>query len=194
MPRSHVTLDDGFQPEAVVVVNEDSEVFDPTGLVSALADIKDAVDGVTAAVLDASDAADRGTYLDVQLTNAQVLALRATPHTLVPAPGTNRAVMVDEVHMVCDAAAGAYTETADNIVVEYASGTDIVAIETTGFIDQGSVQVRNIRTDRSALTAPVANSLVRLFNNGDGEFGGGNAANTLSVRVYYHVVDTIAFS
>jgi len=30
--------------------------------------------------------------------------------------------------------------------------------------------------------------------SGDGEFGGGNAANTVSIRVYYHVVPAAAFN
>jgi len=129
----------------------------------------------------------------VQLTNAQVLALRATPITLVAAGGANTAILVEEVYLVADAAAGAYTESADNLAVEYADGTDILTIETTGWVDQAAVGARRARP-AIALDTPVANSAVRLFNNGDGEFGGGNAANTLSVEVIYRVVSTVAFS
>lgn len=129
----------------------------------------------------------------VQLTNAQVLAVRATPITLVAAPGANKAIVVEEVHMVCDAAAGAYTETADNLAIEYSGGTDILTVETTGFLDQAAVGARWARP-AIALTTPVANEAVQISNNGDGEFGGGNAANTLSVEVIYRVVDTVAFS
>ena len=134
------------------------------------------------------------TFVDVQLTNAQMLAVRATPIQLVATPGANKAVVVDDVHMVSSAAAGAYTETADNLVVEYGDGTDIVAVETTGFVDQASVQVREIKPNYSALFTPLANQLVQLKNSGDGEFGGGNAANTFSLRVHYHVVDMVAFT
>ena len=41
--------------------------------------------------------------------------------------------------------------------------------------------------------ADVVDKNLVLQNVGDGEFGGGNAANTLSIRVWYSVVDTIAF-
>ena len=128
-----------------------------------------------------------------RLTNAQVKALRATPQTLIPAPGAGRTIIVESVDVVCAASAAAYTETADNIVVEYSGGTDIVEIETTGFIDQASVQTRTIRP-AATLTTPVANEAVQLKNNGDGEFGGGNAANSMSLRIRYRVVPTAAFA
>ena len=96
---------------------------------------------------------ERLNFADVQLTNAQMLALRATPVALVPAPGAGWAIVVDKVHMFFDRAA-AYT----------------------------------------TLFTPVANSGVRIANSGDGEFGGGNAANTVSIRVYYHVVPAAAFN
>jgi hypothetical protein len=39
---------------------------------------------------------------------------------------------------------------------------------------------------------PVANATVAIVNSGDGEFGSGNAANTLTIRTEYKIVDTIA--
>ena len=136
---------------------------------------------------------ERLNFADVQLTNAQMLALRATPVTLVPAPGAGWAIVPDKVHMFFDRAA-AYTETADNLVIEYASGADIMTVETTGFIDQATDQVRLQAPAYTTLFTPVANSGVRIANSGDGEFGGGNAANTVSIRVYYHVVPAAAFN
>lgn len=154
--------------------------------------------GVTAIgaskVLPSMVEADLARYADVQLTNAQVLALRATPITLVSAPGANRATLVHAIYAMCDSAAAAYTETADNIAIEYGDGTDILVLETTGWIDAGAVSPVVMRPAVAQSTALVANSVVRAFNNGDGEFGGGNVANTLSFRVYYSVVDTVAFS
>lgn len=128
-----------------------------------------------------------------RFTNAQVKALRATPQTLIPAPGAGRAIIVESVDLVCSAAAAAYTESADNLVVEYSGGTDIVEVEATGFVDQAAVETRSIRT-AATLTTPVANEAVQLKNNGDGELGGGNAANTLSVRIRYRVIPTTAFA
>lgn len=129
----------------------------------------------------------------VQLTNAQALALRATPITLVAAPGANRAIKVESVTIVSDAAAGVYTETADNIAIEYADGTDILTIETTGLIDQAAIETRHQNAPAATLTTPVANSAVRALNNGDGEWGGGNAANSISIMVVYRIIPTAKF-
>ena len=131
--------------------------------------------------------------LDVQLTNAEMLALRAAPVTLVPAPGADRAVIVERVHVVSDSGGGAWTETADNMDVRYAGSTVIMTLESTGLIDTGDVQTRH-QAPAEAVATPIPNSAVELFNNGDGEFGGGDGANSFSVRVWFRVADTVAFS
>lgn len=178
-----------FPAGSVLDLDAAAGILLPAAAEIATADLADGA--VTAGKVEA----DLLRYADVQLTNAQILALRATPITLVGAPGANRAILVHAVYFVLDAAAGAYTETADNLAVEYASGADVLTIETTGLVDQAAVSLGRA-APAVALTVPavVANSAVRLFNSGDGEFGGGNAANTLSVRTYYSVVDTVAFA
>ena len=130
---------------------------------------------------------------DVQLTNAEMLALRATPIPLVPDPGADRAVIVERVHVVSDSGGAAWTETADNLDVRYAGSTVILTLETTGLIDTGNVQTR-YQAPAEAVATPIPNSAVELFNNGDGEFGGGDVANSFSVRVWFRVADTVAFS
>lgn len=124
----------------------------------------------------------------VRLTNTQFKECRATPVELVPAPGTGRAIVVESVDMLIDASAAAYTESTDNLAVEYSGGTDILTIEATGFVDQAAVEFRTVKPAVS-LTEPVENEAVELFNSGDGEFGGGNAANYVEVTVRYRVVD-----
>jgi len=136
-------------------------------------------------------------YKDVQLTNDEVKALRATPIQIVPAPGTNKALVYQGHHMVAKSASGAWTESADNLVLEYGDGSDIETIETTGFLTAGGTafDTQMSPPDRSTVgsNAIVANSKIQLKNSGDGEFGGGNAVNTLSVRVYYSIVPTTDF-
>lgn len=147
-------------------------------------------------VLSAAVEADLIRYTDTQLTNAQVLALNATPITLVAAPGANRAIVVHAIFGVCSAAAGAYTETAgQDMAVEYASGLDIQILDNTTFMTTAGVQANFWQPDFSAIAGLVvaANSAVRL-NKTIAEFGGGNAANTLSVRVYHSTVDMVAFT
>ena len=132
-------------------------------------------------------------YVDKQLTNAEVLAVRATPITLVAAPGSNKAIIVDKILAVCDSAAAGYTESTDNLAIQYSGGLDILTIESTGFVDGGDVQVRHQAPAEAVVVLPP-NEAVEVFGSGDGELGGGNAANTLSFRIWYHTVPTVAFT
>lgn len=139
---------------------------------------------------------DHLAYTDVQLTNAQILALAGTPITLVGDPGANKAVIVWLVWLYIDRnASQPYTETADNLVVEYTGSTDIMTIETTGFVDTIFDEGRIVRPayDPATPFKPVANLSVRILNNG-GEFGGGDASQTMSIRTYYSIVDMGPFT
>jgi hypothetical protein len=175
-----------------------------------------------------------------QLTNTNMLALEATPVTLIAAVAST-AIVVHKVALFFDWTAD-YTESADNIVIEYADGTDIVNIEATGFVDAGADAARVITPPNGALVeltganaacdttcggpcllgfddgaadaevvvvcsdaaadrclcyrpiVPVSNSAVRITTIGSGEYGGGNAANTVSIRIWYSEVPMAAFS
>ncbi len=131
--------------------------------------------------------------VSVTLTNAQVLAIRATPISLVAAPGASKRIVFHNVYIKAVLTAG-YTETADNLVVRYVGTTGVIvseAIETTGFIDQtGTVHTNGrAKLDAIATAAQCVNVALVLHNSGDGEFGGGNAANAVTVTTEYFVLD-----
>ncbi len=130
---------------------------------------------------------------DTQIANADVLTLRATQVELIAAPGAGLALIVHRVYIVVDDTAGAYTETTDDLAVEYADGVNITnTIDATPLVG-GGVQ----RTTIPALATqvvPDVNAAVQMDQTGGGEWGGGNAANTMSVRVWYSVVPAAAFS
>jgi len=142
--------------------------------------------------VSAGNAADSFIYTDtVELSNVNIKALRATPITLVAAPGAANIVEVISVVLILDYGTNVLTESADNLVVEYASGQDITAaIEMTGFIDQAADQMAFILPAGIA-TMTAANALndaVQIFNTGDGEIAG-NAANdtTMTVKISYRI-------
>jgi len=142
--------------------------------------------------LSSGSAADSFIYTDtIELSNANIKALRATPITLVAAPGADKFVEVISVVLILDYGTNVLTETTDNLVVEYnTSGVDITgAIEATGFIDAAADTIKiayPIITDVSA--ANTINLAVQLFNTGDGEYAG-NAANdtTMTAKVNYRI-------
>jgi hypothetical protein len=123
----------------------------------------------------------------VTLTNAQVLALRATPITLVAAPGAGKANIFERVQIEFDRT-GAYTESADNMAVKYTDGSGVAVsdtIESTGFADASADAV--ITAGPAASPLVTTNAALVLHNTGDGEFGGGNAANSWRVTTWYRV-------
>lgn len=125
----------------------------------------------------------------VPITNAEMLALRATPKQLVAAPGAGFALIYEGGHITIDYTA-AYTESADNIAVRYTngSGVQVSTTETTGFLDATADSIMTM-APIAPTTAPVAvNAALVLHNTGDGEWGGGNAANVITATVHYRIV------
>lgn len=144
-------------------------------------------------VLPSMVEADLIRYVDVQLTNAQMLALNATPITVLGTPGANKSVVVHRMWSWLVATAGAYTNGGGgDVALEFADGTDILVTTVAGYLDSGSDLGRH-QAPAVAAAALVANSAVRLFKV-TGELGGGNAANSWSVRIWYSIVDMAAFS
>lgn len=130
----------------------------------------------------------------VSLTNAQVLALRATPITIVSAPGAGKVTEFISCVILFDRTA-AYTETDDNLVVRYTGTTGLIvsqAIEMTGFIDAAAdaYTLGLPKIDPLGVKTLCENQVLVLHNSGDGEFGGGNAANVVRVRTQYRVHPT----
>jgi len=74
-----------------------------------------------------------------QVTSAQVLALFATPITLVAAPGAGRFLALEAVmiHLPFNSAAYAGIAAAEDLAVRYtgAAGLIVAQVEATGFLD-----------------------------------------------------------
>ena len=130
---------------------------------------------------------------DTQLTNSQVLAFRATPIAVVPAPGANLANIFIGAMIVSDDTAGAWTESSDNLKFDYADGVVLTGIITGSNLVGGGVQTL-YRTATTGAVDPDVNATIRIINTGNDEWGGGNSANTMSIRVWYSIVDAVAFS
>ena len=122
------------------------------------------------------------------LTAAELLALHTTPIELVAAPGGNRYLQVDFV--VSHKAAGvAYTGIGanDDLEIRYtnASGTELVDVETLGFLDQGPPETRFSAAGRGAEIEPTLNApLVVVLG---GAITVGNCE--LELKVYYRVME-----
>ena len=120
------------------------------------------------------------------LTNAEMLALNATPLTLVGAPGVGRAIVVVSIEIFFDVTTTGYTLGTGNQKIEYATGVDIINVTQTGLFDQATDQLRTLEP-AIGTPNPVANSAVRV-NNETAEFTGGNAANRVKYVIRYRIV------
>ena len=134
-------------------------------------------------------------FVDKQFTNAEVKTLATgSGLALVSAPGANKALVFHAAHLVADAGDTAWVEPSqpDDLIIQYADGVDL-----SGDLD-GTPLVANdvsftVARPLAAEVVPDVNAAINLFNKGN-QWTGGNAANTLSVRTWYAVVETVAFS
>jgi hypothetical protein len=127
----------------------------------------------------------------VACNNACIKGLHAAPLELVAAPGADKFIELKSAVIIMNYGTNILTESSDDLVIEYETGTDITAaIDSTGFLDQAG-DILKIVEPSAAVVITAANAVnknIRLFNTGDGELAG-NAGNdtTLSIRVSYTV-------
>lgn len=126
-------------------------------------------------------------YAEVTIAAASVLTLRATPVTLVAAPGAGYVLQLLGGYVIMDYGMTAYTESADNLAVKYTNGSGAAAsetIETTGFIDSTADDMITVIPIKDV--AAVANAALVLHNTGDGEFGN-MGDSPLRVKILYTI-------
>lgn len=151
-----------------------------------------ASNAVTTAKLDVSTIQ----YAAVSLTNAEIKALRATPKTLVAAPGTGKVLEFVSATLFLDYGSNALTETTDNMAIRFENGSGTIvsqAIESGSFIDATADTMTNAlpKIDAAAAKTACENKALVLHNTGDGEFGGNAGADTtMRVKIAYRVHTT----
>jgi len=130
-----------------------------------------------------------GLYKDVQVTSAQILALNATPVTLLAAPGANKFIAVTSMMLFLDYNSAAYGGIAagEDWTIRYtdASGATLATIETTGLLDATSDQIRLVLPTTAAAFTPVANSPIVLHQS-TGEITTGDSP--VYFRMFYDIL------
>ena len=164
-----------------------------TGVVSVAADSLLAGDGTDPLLAVSRDEFIR--QADVVLTAVQVKALRATPITLVAAPGAGKAIFLQSAILKLNYGSEVFAETTDNLAIKLTDGSGAEVsqtIESTGFIDQAADTYTTAfgKIDAIATAVAMENAVIVIHNTGDGEITG-NASDdsTVSVRVFYRVVE-----
>lgn len=130
-------------------------------------------------------------FAQVRVTSAEILALFATPKTLVPAPGAGKLLEFLGGSIALDATATAYAGVAagEDLTIKYTNAAGVIVsttLETTGFIDQTTDQVRTFKPIVTDLIPAVNAALVLHLLVGEIITGTG----TLIVNVRYAIHET----
>lgn len=126
----------------------------------------------------------------VEIVAAALLALNATPQTLVPAPGAGKALIPVSMELWLDYGGTAYAGIAagEDLALKYtdANGATLATVETTGFLDATADAFRYVQPTTTAALTPVANAplVLHLLT---GEITTGNSP--LKLRVLYREIN-----
>jgi hypothetical protein len=131
------------------------------------------------------------------ITAAEMLALNATPKLLIAAPGAGKTIIVDEIQLFLDYNSAAYAGIAsgEDLAIRYATGdTNIVLVETTGFLDATADVHKYCQPSKFAVGATVSTpiAITTVDNEGIeialevGEITTGDSPLKWEIR--YHVV------
>lgn len=122
----------------------------------------------------------------VTITSAQLLALNATPVSLLAAPTAGYAYIIDKV-VAYKPAGTAYAgvATGEDLAIRYTngSGTIMATVETTGFLDQATAQTRAINAVITDIT-PINAAVVAHMTTGEITTG----TSDLKLRLTYRLV------
>ena len=122
----------------------------------------------------------------VSLTAAQIIAMNATPVSLIAAPGSGRATIVDNITFKMTTTATAFT---GGGAVEFrytnAAGAKVTADVAAAVVTAGAgTSFTNVKGIEASLT-PVANAAI-VITNATAAFAAGTG--TAVVTIHYHVV------
>lgn len=134
-----------------------------------------------------STAAPLALVAEVTVSSAELLALNATPKTLIAAPAAGIGLIVDRVEFFLDYNSAAYAGIAagEDLAVRYTNGSGAIALtcEATGFLDQ-TADTRRICTPSNDVAPVAAAALVLHMTTGEITTGD----SPLKVRVFYRSV------
>ena len=125
----------------------------------------------------------------ITVSSAELLALRATPKTIVPAKGATTIIDFLSATLFLDYNSAAYVESSADIVARFTDDSGAIVsttLDATGLLNETSDQHRTLKPIATDLT-PVVNSPIVLHNAGAGEWTTGDSP--LYVFVRYRVID-----
>jgi hypothetical protein len=129
---------------------------------------------------------------EVTVSSAELLALRATPKSIVAAPGAGKMIVFKSALVIADNGT-AYVVGTNDLAFRHGTAGDIVSqtIDTAGLLDSTSDIVSfvgPVATDTKSPKADVENTALTLHNTGASELTTGTGV--VRVKCWYSVVTT----
>jgi hypothetical protein len=120
----------------------------------------------------------------ISISSSELLALHATPKTLLSAPDAGFAYVLESAIVFLDYGTIGYAGIAggEDLSIQYASGDTLATCETTGFLDSTSDAVRFLRPSL-AVTPKNADVTISLLS---GEITTGDSV--LKIKLYYSII------
>lgn len=132
-------------------------------------------------------------YAEVTVSSAELLALNATPKSIIAAPGAGKVLVPLALAIILDFNTTAYAGIAagEDLVLRYTNGSGVATftVEATGFLDATADAIRlgGIEAGAAAAITPVANAAL-VLHMATGEITTGDSP--LRVKVWYSVFST----
>jgi len=158
--------------------------------VSELADYRAEVEDLKKSVNTIANNNDKHQWYEttVEVSSAELLALNATPKTLVSAPGAGRFIEIAHMQLFYDYNSAAYTVGGGNdLSVEYSSGEQLIQVEATGLLDQTSDQRRFVSGGGTITPVDDKAVVLKMLSS---EVTGGDAP--LKIKVCYRVMESLS--
>lgn len=150
-------------------------------------------DNLGGLILNKPNGDQEGCTRVVTVASADLLALNATPQTIIPAPAAGYANILRRA-LLRKPAGTAYAGVAagEDLILSYTNGAgqEVARVETTGFLDQATAQVRMVNARSAAaavgdITPVAAAAIVLSLLSGEITTGDSN----LIVKVWYDVLN-----
>lgn len=168
-----------------VAASEDDRIIGVAMQSGVSGDIGSVLLGISGKVLEAQTFSDL-----VDISSAELLALNATPKTLVAAPGAGKALILLDASVQLNFATTEYDGIAagEDLNINYTdgSGDTVATVEATGFLDASADALRHVYPLAAAAITPVENAPL-VMHMATGEIATGDSP--LKVRVNYKVID-----
>ncbi len=133
-------------------------------------------------------------FAGVAVSSAELLALRATPKSLVAAPGAGKMLSFRGAEIIYDAGATPYTVGTNDAAIRYKdTAGDIISqtIDSAGLLDSATDVVTHVDplgTDSKGPKADVENQPLVLHNSGAAEWTAGDGV--VRVKIWYFIITT----